>query len=101
MASKNRGASTSKLAELHEMLAEVFIEDLKQAKAEGIPLPAANLGVIRQFLKDNDISASIEADDMAALRDQFQDELAAKRAERAAKLNQALEDNGDLDALLT
>ncbi|AKN21206.1 hypothetical protein [Pectobacterium phage Peat1] len=58
-------ASQSKLAELHEMLAEVMLDDLKQSKEEGIPLPAANLGVIRQFLKDNDISASMDADDMA------------------------------------
>lgn len=86
-------ASTSKLAELHEMLAEVFIEDLRQSKADGIPLPAANLGVIRQFLKDNDISASLEADDMAALRDEFADELAAKRAQKKAALQDTLKDD--------
>lgn len=85
MSRTNRGASTGKLAELHALLSEVFIHDLKQAKAEGIPLPAANLGVIRQFLKDNDISASIEADGMAALREHFQDELAAKRTERLSR----------------
>lgn len=66
-----KAASTSKLAELHEMLAEVFLADLRQSVAEGIPLPAANLGVIRQFLKDNEISASIDADNMAAIRDEF------------------------------
>lgn len=88
-----KAASTSKLAELHEMLAEVFLEDLRQSRAEGIPLPAANLGVIRQFLKDNEITASIEADDMAKLRDEFADSLAEKRAARAAQVHQALSED--------
>ncbi|AFQ22530.1 terminase small subunit [Pectobacterium phage Khlen] len=86
-------ASQSKLAELHEMLAEVMLDDLKQSKEEGIPLPAANLGVIRQFLKDNDISASMDADDMAAIRDEFKGVADAARAERKSKLTSALEDD--------
>ncbi len=96
-----KAASTSKLAELHEMLAEVFLEDLKQSKAEGIPLPAANLGVIRQFLKDNEISASIDADNMVAIRDEFADELAAKRAERQQKLSDALLKDDDMSLLMS
>lgn len=95
-----KAASTSKLAELHEMLAEVFLEDLRQSRAEGIPLPAANLGVIRQFLKDNEISASIDADNMAAIRDEFADELAQKRAERQAALNTALLREDDVSFLI-
>lgn len=94
-----KAASTSKLAELHEMLAEVFLEDLRQSKAEGIPLPAANLGVIRQFLKDNEISASIDADNMIAIRDEFADELAAKRLERQTKLADAVLKDDDLSFL--
>lgn len=89
----SKAASQSKLAELHEMLAEVFIEDLKQSKEEGIPLPAANLGVIRQFLKDNDITASIEEDDMLALRDAFQGERTAAREQRKQALSTALSDD--------
>lgn len=85
-------ASQSKLAELHEMLAEIMLEDLRQSKAEGIPLPAANLGVIRQFLKDNDISASVDADDMKQLREEFQTDLANKRETRK-RLNDALSDD--------
>lgn len=85
-------ASQSKLAELHEMLAEIMLEDLKQSKAEGIPLPAANLGVIRQFLKDNDISASVDADDMKQLREEFQADLAGKRETRK-RINDALSDD--------
>lgn len=95
-----KAASTSKLAELHEMLAEVFLDDLRQSRAEGIPLPAANLGVIRQFLKDNEISASIDADNMAAIRDEFADELAAKRAERQAALANAVLQEDDVSFLI-
>ena len=95
-----KAASTSKLAELHEMLAEVFLEDLKQSRLEGIPLPAANLGVIRQFLKDNEISASIDADNMLAIRDEFADELAAKRAERQQALSTALLQEDDVSFLI-
>lgn len=89
----SKAASQSKLAQLHEMLAEVFIEDLRQSKEEGIPLPAANLGVIRQFLKDNEITASIEEDDMLALRDAFSDVRAADRAARKEQLKNALSDD--------
>lgn len=91
-------ASQSKLAELHEMLAEIMLEDLRQSKEEGIPLPAANLGVIRQFLKDNDITASVDADDMKQLREEFQSDLAGKRAERK-KLSAALS-NDAMDFIL-
>ena len=89
----NVSASKSKLNELHEMLAEVLIADLKQSIAEEIPLPAANLGVIRQFLKDNEITASLETDDMLQLRDSFREELAAKREKAQGKLSDALADD--------
>lgn len=95
-----KAASTSKLAELHEMLAEVFLEDLRQSKAEGIPLPAANLGVIRQFLKDNEISASLDADNMSTIRDEFADELAARRVANKQKLEQSLSGD-DMSALMS
>lgn len=85
-----KSASKSALNELHEMFAQVMLADLKQSVEEGIPLPAANLGVIRQFLKDNEISASIDADEMVELRDAFADELATRRAERQKKLSETL-----------
>jgi hypothetical protein len=88
-----KAASKSALNQLHEMFAQVMLEDLKQSIAEGIPLPAANLGVIRQFLKDNEISASIDADDMLALRDSFADELAQRRAANKQKLEDSLKDD--------
>lgn len=94
-----KSASKSLLNELHEMLAQVFIDDLRQSREEGIPLPAANLGVIRQFLKDNDVSASIDADDMAKLRDTFADELAERRALNKARLQHTLQED-DINELL-
>lgn len=86
----SKAASKSSLEELHEMLAEVLIEDLKQSKRDGIPLPAANLNAIRQFLKDNNVTASIEAEDMKELREEFEDELAAKRKARQEQLQETL-----------
>lgn len=89
----SKAAKKSSLEELHEMLAEVLIEDLRQAKADKIPLPAANLNAIRQFLKDNNVTASIEAEDMRDLRNEFEDELAKKRAERQSALEKSLSDD--------
>lgn len=86
-------ASQGALGELHQMLAEVLLDDLKQSKEEKIPLPAANLGVIRQFLKDNEITATVDADDMKRLRDEFQTDLADKREQRKANLTHALDDD--------
>jgi len=94
-----KSASKSALQALHEMLAEVFLEDLRESRASGIPLPASNLNAIRQFLKDNDITASVEAEDMATLRDEFKDELAAKRAARQQAMESALQDD-DIESLL-
>ena len=89
----SKAAKKSALEELHEMLAEAMLEDLRQAKKDGIPLPAANLNAIRQFLKDNDVTASIEAEDMQQLKQEFRDELAAKRAARQLELEKTLSDD--------
>lgn len=89
----SKAAKKSALEELHEMLAEVMLEDLRQAKKDGIPLPAANLNAIRQFLKDNDVTASIEAEDMQQLKQEFKDELAAKRKARQLELEKTLSDD--------
>lgn len=89
----SKAAKKGALEELHEMLAEVMLEDLRQAKKDGIPLPAANLNAIRQFLKDNDVTASIEAEDMQQLKQEFKDELAAKRAARQLELEKTLSDD--------
>ena len=95
----SKAASKTSLEQLHEMLASVLIEDLKQAKEDKIPLPAANLNAIRQFLKDNNVTASIEAEDMKQLHTEFEDELAARRADKQRKLEESLSDD-DVQFLL-
>ena len=78
-------ASTGTLSALHEMLTEMFIQDIKLSIEEGIPMSASDKAVIVKFLKDNSITAEADVNDMQVLREQFQIELDANRAARAAK----------------
>lgn len=81
-----KAATKSRLSELHRMFTEALIEELQQAGKEEIPLPAADKSVIAKFLKDNDITADADSTEMQELRDEFEDELAAKRKARAEEL---------------
>ena len=72
-------AKKSTLETLHEMLTELFIEDIKICRSEGIPMSASDKAVIVKFLKDNDVTTAPDEAKVQALRDEFQDELAAKR----------------------
>lgn len=48
------------LQEVHSLLAEYFLKELKASMEEGgFPLPASTLGVIITFLKNNDITADV------------------------------------------
>lgn len=76
-------AKVSRLNELHELLAELFIDDIKVAREEGIPLAASDKAVIAKFLKDNNISAEPDTEDMQALNDEFRKEIETKRRSRA------------------
>lgn len=82
-------AKQSKLSELHEMLAEMFIQDIKMCTDEGIPMAASDKAVIVKFLKDNDITADADASDMEALRVSFAQELEASRQQHSPKYRQA------------
>ena len=75
-------AKQSKVSSLHDLLTELFIEDIKMCRAEGIPMSASDKAVIVKFLKDNDVTAAPDEVKIQALRDEFQDELAAKREAR-------------------
>ena len=75
-------AKKSTLETLHEMLTELFIEDIKICRSDGIPMSASDKAVIVKFLKDNDVTAEPDEAKVQALRDEFQDELAAKREAR-------------------
>lgn len=78
-------AKQSALGMLHEALAEMFLEDIRICKEEGIPMSSSDKGVIVKFLKDNNITADIDNEHMQTLKDEFQDEFAQSRAARAVR----------------
>lgn len=79
-------AKRSRLSELHRMFTEALIEELKQAKDDEVPLPAADKSVIAKFLKDNDITADADSEAMQGLRDEFEDDLAKAREKRKQEI---------------
>lgn len=79
-------AKRSRLSELHRMLTEALIEEVRQSKEDGVPLPAADKSVIAKFLKDNDITADADSGEMQDLRDEFDDELSARREARKKEI---------------
>ena len=68
------------------MFTEALIEELRQAGEDEVPLPAADKSVIAKFLKDNDITADADSEEMQELRDEFDDELAARREARKKEI---------------
>ena len=68
------------------MFTEALIEEIKQSKEDEVPLPAADKSVIAKFLKDNDITADADSEEMQDLRDEFDDELAARREARKQEI---------------
>lgn len=81
-----KAASKSRLAELHRKFTEALIQELEEAGAENIPLPAADKSVIAKFLKDNDITADADSQEMVELRDAFDDDLAARREQKKQEI---------------
>lgn len=93
-------AKQSALSQLHEALAEMFLEDIRICKEEGIPMSSSDKGVIVKFLKDNNITADIDNSDMQKLQDEFKDELAERRRARAEAMLQAQDDDDELAGIL-
>lgn len=79
-------AKVSKLSKLHEMLTQAFIEDLKIARDQGIPMAASDKAVIVKFLKDNNITADPDDTKMHELDAAFQEQMRAKRTKRTQEL---------------
>lgn len=79
-------AKRSRLSELHRMFTEALIEEIKQSKDDEVPLPAADKSVIAKFLKDNDITADADSEEMRGLRDEFEDDLAKAREKRKQEI---------------
>jgi len=91
-------AKQSKVSSLHDLLTELFIEDIKMCRTEGIPMSASDKAVIVKFLKDNNITAEPDAEKVQELRSEFQDELEARReAKRRHILMKA--EGADYDAM--
>lgn len=73
-------ASLELMAELHAMLTETFMDDLRWYKEQGIPVPAAEKAATAKFLKDNAITCDpADATDIEALRQELQATLKEKR----------------------
>lgn len=81
-----KAATRSRLAELHRRFTEALIEELEEARQQGIPLPAADKSVIAKFLKDNDITADADSAEMQELRDEFNQDVEAARKARATSI---------------
>ena len=93
-------AKSSTLGTLHELITEMFIDDIRMCKDEGIPMSASDKAVIVKFLKDNDITAVIDDAKMKALNAEFADELSQKRAQRVLELVQQTEEDELLQGLV-
>lgn len=93
-------AKSSQLGKLHELITDMFIQDIAMCKDEGIPMSASDKAVIVKFLKDNDITAVIDDAKMKELNEEFADELSKKRAERVLQLVQQTEEDELLQGLV-
>lgn len=76
------------LQKLHQELAAAMLEEVELARAEEMPIPAADKGAIAKFLKDNNITADPAANaDLEAL----QAALKGQTTERSTKLQERIE----------
>lgn len=84
MAKVNK-ASLQQLGALHGLLVQIMQAECRLCLEENIPMSASTMGVMVQFLKNNNITAEPDADDMAALREGF-GQLTELKSERAKML---------------
>lgn len=65
-------ANTELLEEIHSMLAEQIIHEIKMFRAEDMPIPAADKAVYAKFLRDNSIFCVPKSeDDLLELRNRL------------------------------
>lgn len=84
------------LQEVHTMLAEYFLEELKAAKEDGIPMMSSTLSVIVTFLKNNEITADVRSnEDLSALREKIRAQTKTQE-ERGAKLVEIAEETAKI-----
>lgn len=66
---KKTGATTARLAYLHELLVEQIIADFEFHKEEGIPMSATDKQVAISLLKNEGITATPDNDDIQRLKE--------------------------------
>lgn len=82
---KTIGAKVSKLGKLHELLTDMFIQDIEFCIKEKIPMSASDKGVIVTFLKNEEITAMPDDAAIDKLREDFR-ELEPQRQAKAMKI---------------
>ena len=91
---KSIGAKVSKLANLHELLVDLFTQDIRLCIDECIPMSASDKAVIVSFLKNEEITATPDDDKIDAMREEFQSFQDEGRKARAMSiLNSAKEES--------
>lgn len=93
-------AKVSKLAQLHEMLTDMFMDNIRICKEEGIPMSAADMSVMVTFLKNNNITADVDDVKMQEVKQEFQDELEQARAKKAKQLLKDIGDEANISNVL-
>jgi len=79
-------AKESAMHLLHEMLAQTFLDDMVACKEAGIPMSSADKSAIAKFLKDSNVTMTIDLEACAAINTEFKDDLAARREANAAAM---------------
>lgn len=93
---KKGGASISKVSRLHELLVDLFIQDIEFCISEGIPMSASDKGVIVSFLKNEEITATPDDDKLESLKDTFKELTEDKRKAMAAAITAQASDLSDM-----
>lgn len=87
---KKTGATTARLAYLHELLVEQIISDFEFHKEEGIPMSATDKQVAISLLKNEGITATPDNDDIQRLKE------VASRIQDGAKQDAAMSILGEV-----
>lgn len=87
---KKTGATTSRLAYLHELLVEQIIADFEFHKEEGIPMSATDKQVAISLLKNEGITATPDNEDIQRLKE------VASRIQDGAKQDAAMSILGEV-----
>lgn len=84
---KLKSASESTVSMLHALVTEYYIDMINRAKQDELDLSPADMANIIRFLKDNNVTAMPDEEQMATLTKAFtQDELDQKRSESAKQI---------------